>query len=161
MRGGNRGEREAAAHPVPSSSRRDEERDRPPSFPPSSPRGLLAILCIWTPRSSQPPRRSPPSPPHSLSLPPTDPSAGFAERARSTCFASSYCFLYDKWPRGPLAGSDCIRLVSGPRWLSIDREGGAAKFERRTRRHLRIWFEENSGNGNHVCELNGDFFAQF
>lgn len=36
---------------------------------------------------------------------------------------------------------------------SIDREGGAAKFERRTRRHLWVWFEKNSGNGNNVCEL--------
>jgi len=97
-------------------------RKRPPFFP-SFARGLLAVLCIWT--------RAPPSHPDllprhfslslSLSLPPSDPSAGFAERARSTCFASSYCFLYDKWSRGPLAKSGRIRLVSGPRWLDRSR----------------------------------------
>lgn len=99
------------------SLRRNEESGL--LFFPSFARSLLAVLCIWT--------RAPPSHPDLLprhlflSLPPSDPSAGFAERARSTCFASSYCFLYDKWPRGPLAESRRIRLVSGPRWLDRSR----------------------------------------
>lgn len=121
--------------------RRDEERDRPFFSLPSFTRDLLAVLCIWT--------RALPSHhadllPHSLSLflsrSLPEPSAGFAERARSTCFASSYCFLYDKWLRGPLTGSPTayasFRALDG----SIDREGGAAKFERRTRRHgVAVW----------------------
>lgn len=85
-------EREAATHPVP--LRRDEESGLLFFFLSSFARGLLAVLCIWA--------RAPPSHPDLLprhlflSLPPSDPSASFAERARSTCFASSYCFLYDK-----------------------------------------------------------------
>lgn len=93
------------------------ETGHPPPPPPPPPRSFLfrpqlprLVLCIWTLSSLLEKRRDSESllssSPSSSSFCPSSGlcalSAGFAERARSTCFASSYCFLYDKWARAPL-----------------------------------------------------------
>lgn len=129
-------------------------RKRPSSFfPPFFARSLLAVLCIWTPRSSQPSRRSPPSPLHSLSrsLPRILRLVlRSARKARVLPVPIVSCMINDRVDLSPAPTAYAsFRAFDG----SIDREGGAAKFERRTRRHLWVWFEKNSRNGNNVCEL--------
>lgn len=110
----------------------NEGRDRSPSFllrsrllprrslvpfSPVCPQLPRLVLCIWTLSSLREQERERIS---SLLLLLSKLgsalSAGFAERARSTCFASSYCFLYDKWARAPsLLPPPCSARLEQPR----------------------------------------------
>lgn len=111
----------------------NEGRDRSPSFllrsrllprrslvpfSPVCPQLPRLVLCIWTLSSLRKQERERISSLLLLLLSKLGSalSAGFAERARSTCFASSYCFLYDKWARAPsLLPPPCSARLEQPR----------------------------------------------
>lgn len=130
--------------PVPSPGRVSgtrEERGRPPPFFP------LSLSLPPSPAASSPYYVSGPaffpagrSPP--LSLPPTDPLRlvlRSAREARVLPVPIVSCMINDRVDLSPTAYASFRALDA-----AIDREGGAAKFERRTRRHLRYDFKKKN-----------------
>lgn len=118
MKGEGEREREKERPPLtpsPTSGR----RKRPPFFP-SFARGLLVVLCIWT--------RAPPNHPDLLprhlflSLSPSDPSAGFAERAREARVLPVpivSCMINDRVDLSPSPAA--YASFRAPRWLDRSR----------------------------------------